>query len=61
MIDASISPTWTTFPAGGGGLERGRLLARLGLRLSFPSTRFNVIQVPGPSHRQARLAKVIRI
>jgi hypothetical protein len=25
--------TWTTFPAGGGGLERGRMLARLGLRL----------------------------
>jgi hypothetical protein len=24
--------TWTTFPAGGGGLQRGRLLARLGFR-----------------------------
>ena len=28
--------TWTTFPAGGGGLERGRLLARLGLRPGWP-------------------------
>jgi hypothetical protein len=31
------SPTvWTTFPAGGGGLERGRMLARLGLRPGIP-------------------------
>lgn len=28
--------TWTTFPAGGGGLDRGRLLARLGLRPGWP-------------------------
>lgn len=28
--------TWTTFPAGGGGLERGRMLARLGLRPGWP-------------------------
>ena len=28
--------TWTTFPAGGGGLERGRTLARLGLRPGWP-------------------------
>ncbi|WP_395707957.1 hypothetical protein [Reyranella sp.] len=28
--------TWTTFPAGGGGLERGRQLARLGLRPGWP-------------------------
>jgi len=27
---------WTTFPAGGGGLERGRMLARLGLRPGIP-------------------------
>jgi hypothetical protein len=27
---------WTTFPAGGGGLERGRMLARLGLRPGWP-------------------------
>jgi hypothetical protein len=42
---------WTTFPAGGGGLERGRLLARIGLRLSFPSTAFNVNQVPARANR----------
>jgi hypothetical protein len=28
--------TWTTFPAGGGGLKRGRMLARLGLRPGWP-------------------------
>lgn len=28
--------TWTTFPAGGGGLERGKMLARLGLRAGWP-------------------------
>jgi hypothetical protein len=27
---------WTTFPAGGGGLKRGRMLARLGLRPGWP-------------------------
>jgi hypothetical protein len=27
---------WTTFPAGGGGLEHGRMMARLGLRAGFP-------------------------
>lgn len=27
---------WSTFPAGGGGLERGRMLARLGLRPGLP-------------------------
>jgi RecA-family ATPase len=38
-----------------------RLLARLGLQLSFPSTRLNLIHVPAAGHRQARLAKDIRI
>src|SRR5262245_24536787 len=28
--------TWTTFPAGGGGRARGRMLARLGLRPGWP-------------------------
>lgn len=28
--------TWTTFPAGGGGKVRGRMLARLGLRAGWP-------------------------
>lgn len=28
--------TWSTFPAGGGGLERGRMLARLGLKPGWP-------------------------
>lgn len=37
---------WTTFPAGGGGLERGRMLARLGLRPGIPDI---LVWHPAPS------------
>lgn len=38
--------TWTTFPAGGGGLERGRMLARLGLRPGWPDI---LVMHPAPT------------
>lgn len=37
---------WTTFPAGGGGLERGRMLARLGLRPGIPDI---LVMHPAPA------------
>src|SRR5262245_51498393 len=38
---------WTTFPAGGGGLERGKMLARLGLRPGWPDI---LVMHPGLVH-----------
>lgn len=41
--------TWTTFPAGGGGLERGRMLARLGLRPGWPDI---LVMHPAPTETE---------
>ncbi len=42
--------TWTTFPAGGGGLARGKMLARLGLRPGWPDI---IVLHPAPASAPA--------
>lgn len=47
---------WTTFPAGGGGLERGRLLSRLGLRPGIPDI---LVLHPAPTPVDGRRSVIL--
>ncbi len=43
-----LPTTWSTFPAGGGGLERARMLQRQGLRAGWPDL---LVVHPSPEGR----------
>jgi hypothetical protein len=48
--------TWSTFPAGGGGLQRGRILARLGLRAGWPDI---LVLHPTPTEIEGRKRTIV--